>query len=287
MSPYKNFLSATKAYFNSVSSLKFLLSSHIYVFALGGLLYVLGVFIPGLYLYDLLTCVGGIIMFAGLILTFIDEDMMALVITSGAISLLSLIAWVVKLFTGYFYLMLFFGPFIYFLIFGAIAIIVAVKSEKFKQMREAAAARPLPGTIICPRCGVAIPPEAGFCPSCGTPKPAPQQYAPPVAQQPYAPPAAPQQYAAPPASQQQYAPPAAQQYTPPVQPEPPKQSVPETPVQPEPPKQSVPEPPVQPEPPQQSAPEPPVQPAASTHCAVCGIELPAGAKFCGKCGAKQ
>ncbi|MDD5016722.1 MAG: hypothetical protein PHO15_01320 [Eubacteriales bacterium] len=310
MSPYKNFLNAAKAYLNSVPFLKFLLSSYIYVFGLGGLLYLLGAFF-GYGVSNFMSPIGIILMYAGLVLTIVQEDVITLLITSGVISIGSLIAWIVALagtaygFSVYGYNYGFsigggfsFGPFLYFLIFGAIAVLVLVKSEKLKQMRAEAQARAqvqaqaqaqaqaqmrtqAAGTA-CPRCGAFIPVTAGFCPSCGAPKPV-QQYAPPT--------------------QPQYTPPVQPQPAPPVQPQPapPVQPQPAPPVQPRPapPVQPQPAPPVQPRPapPVQPQPAPPIQPvtvsseentqAASTKCIVCGEELPLDAKFCGKCGSKQ
>ena len=254
MSPYKSFIAATKNYFQSVAFLKFLLTASIFIFAAGGLFYLLGLFIWSV--YDALVCIGSILIWAGLLLSIIKEDVMTIAISSGVISLGSLVGWIVKLVGGgysYFGIALggggfSFTPFIFFLIFGAIAVIVFIKAEKFKSMRAASAAA-RPAGMPCPRCGNIVPFGSGFCPACGTPAP---QYAPPQ----------PPQYAAP--QPPQYAPP--QQPIPPVPPAAPAAPVPPaTPV----PAESVP-----------SAP-------TTKKCGSCGAELPLDAVFCGKCGAKQ
>lgn len=183
MSPYKAFLNNTRQYFNTNGFLRFLLTAYIFVFALGGLFYLLGAFI--LSLFEPFIVISTILMYAGLILTVLREDMMTLVITSGVISLGSLIAWILGLavYNGIFFV----TSFLYFLIFGALAVIVFLKAEKFKQMRAASAARAQMAGIACPRCGSFIPMNAAFCPSCGAQNPAMQQYAAPVQPQ-YAPP---------------------------------------------------------------------------------------------------
>ncbi len=297
MSPYKSFLSAAKTYFNSVPFLKFLLSAYIYVFAAGGLFFVIGVFLPvtAFVLRDFLTCIGGIIAFGGLILTLFAEDDLTLVITSGSIGFLSFVAWIWKMisagsFWGYSVGgVFFFEPLIYFLIFGGIATLTFIKSEKFKQMREESAARAqATAGVPCPRCGAVIPNTAGFCPACGLPRPVqPQQ--PPV--QPQQPPVQPMQ---PPVQPMQ---PPVQPMQPPVQPmQPPVQPAqppvppvqpPVPPVQPmQPPVQPV-QPPVQPPvPPVQPEPEPSVQ-SEQPKCVGCGADIVPGAVFCGKCGTKQ
>ncbi len=252
MSPYKSFIAATKNYFQSVAFLKFLLTASIFIFAAGGLFYLLGLFV--LAVYDALVCIGSILIWAGLLLSVIKEDVMTIAISSGVISLGSLVGWIVKLVGGvysYFGIALggggfSFTPFIFFLIFGAIATLVFIKAEKFKSMRAASAAA-RPAGMPCPRCGNIVPFGSGFCPACGTP--APQ----------YAPPQPPPQYAAP---QPQYAPP--QQPVPPTAPVPP--AVPTAPI----------------------VPAEPVPSAPTTKkCGSCGAELPLDAVFCGKCGTKQ
>ena len=279
MSPYKSFIAAAKTYLESVPFLKFLLSAHIYVFSLGGLIFLLGSFIGGL--YDVFTCIGGIIVFAGLLLTLVKEDMLTLIIASGSLAFASLIAWIVGLVAFNLFGVIFFRwhPFLYFLIFGAIAVIVFVKSEKFKQMRVEAATRneqmrteaAARAMIPCPRCGAGIPRAAGFCPNCGAPSPA-MQYAPPS----YAPPAGQPTYA-PPAGQ--YAPPPYPPYAPPAAPYAPPPFVPAEPAAPAPPVE-----PVVPKPEEAVSAEP--APAVK-HCVSCGAELPVEAVFCGKCGTKQ
>jgi ribosomal protein L40E len=220
-------------------------------------------------------------MLAGLLLTIIKEDMIVLISVSGAISIGSLVAWIINLagrsysVSAYGYSLNYgtygyftFTPLFYFLLFGGIAVLVLIKSEKFKAMRSASAARAV--GVNCPKCGGFIPMASAFCAQCGTPNPGPAQYAPPAAPH-YAPPAAPQY--APPAAPQ-YAPPAAPQYAPPAAP---AEPVPAAPAMSEP----VLSEPVVSEP---AAMEP--APAANL-CKNCGVELPAGAMFCGKCGTKQ
>ncbi len=313
MSPYKSFISAAKTYLESIPLLKFLLNSYIYVFSLGGLLFLLGSFIP--IIYAPFTFIGGIIVYAGLLLTLVKEDMLTLVIASGSLSFVSLVAWIVGLIAYSWGPYMFFGsfrwqPFFFFLIFGAVAVIVFVKSESFKQMRAQAAVRNMTN---CARCGTSMPKTAGFCPNCGTPNPA-TQYAPPVP--PYAPPAGPQSYAPPagpyapttyqpytPPAAPPYAPPAASPYAPPMPPPfvPAEQAVTAPPAAPAEPEEIVPPaapaepeeivPPaaaVEPEEPAQT-PYIPAEPAlpAVKQCINCGAQLPAGAVFCGKCGTKQ
>lgn len=257
MSPYKSFIAATKNYFQSVAFLKFLLTASIFIFAAGGLFYLLGLFVWSV--YDAFVCLGSILIWAGLLLSVIKEDVMTIAISSGVIALGSLAGFIAKLAAGgYSYLGISIGinfpftPFLFFLIFGAIATIVVIKSEKFRSMRAAsAAARPV--GLPCPRCGNSVPFGSGFCPACGAPAP---QYAPP--QQP--------QYAAP--QPPQYAPP--QQPIPPVPPVPP--AAPAAPV-----------PPAAPVVPAESVPSAPT----TKKCGSCGAELPLDAVFCGKCGTKQ
>ncbi len=191
MSPYKKFLAAANEYFESVPALKFLLSIYIVVFAVGGLLFLVGSFVA-----SFLICIGTVLMLAGLLLTIIKDDMMTLAIASASIAFLSLVAWILWLAGAFtFGLPIFlFDPLFYFLAFGAIAVVVFLKSEKFRDMRAASAK---PAGIPCPKCGGIIPLSASFCPQCAAPNPGPPQYAPPAAPQ-YAPPVAPQ-----------YAPPAA------------------------------------------------------------------------------
>ena len=255
MSPYKSFIAATKNYFQSVAFLKFLLAASIFIFAAGGIFYLLGMFI--LSVYEAFVCFGSILIWAGLLLSIIKEDVMTIAISSGVIAVGSLVGWIIKL-VGTSYLgfaiggFFTFTPLLFFLIFGAIAIVVFIKAEKFRSMRAAAAAA-RPQGLPCQRCGNLVPFGSGFCPACGAPAP---QYAPPQPPPQYAPP----QYAAP-----QYAPP---------QP-PPPYAPPVAPV-----------PPVAPAPP--AAPAEPVQEAPATKaCVTCGAQLPIDAVFCGKCGTKQ
>jgi RNA polymerase subunit RPABC4/transcription elongation factor Spt4 len=294
MSPYKKLMVAAREYMESNSFLKFLLSAHIYVFALGALIFVLGSFIGAI--YDPFTCLGAILVFGGLLVTIISEDVLTLIITSGALSVTCLTAWVVGLVVnpwdgilsefgirGYGIGSFRFQPFFYFLIFGAIAIIVLIKSDKLKQMRAEAAAR---ASVPCARCGGAIPRAASFCPVCGAPNPT-MQYAPPSGQ-PYAPPTPPPY--APPAGQP-YAPPAPPPYAPPV-------GQPYTPPAPPPYAPPAPPPYAPPAPPAEPIAEPDAEPvvqeelsapaeAEGKKCVNCGVDLPAGAVFCGKCGTKQ
>ncbi len=190
MSPYKTFLNNTRQYFNSSGFFKFLLSGYIFIFAIGGLLYLLGAFI--LQVYEVFAILGGILMYAGLILTLLREDMMTMVITSGVISLGSLIAWIIALvgssYYGYSTGRFMFGPLFYFLAFGTIAVVVFIRADKFKQMRAASATARAQAGIACPRCGAFVPTNAAFCPSCGAQNPAKQQYGPVQTPPPQAPP---------------------------------------------------------------------------------------------------
>ncbi len=257
MTPYKNFTNAAKDYFNSVPFLKFLLTFNMLVFGAGGFFYLVGAFV--MVAASFVSTIGIILMYAGLLLTLIKEDIMTLIITSGIIALGSLIAFIITLisFGGYGYGYVawvgrgWFEPFFYFLAFGAIVALVMIKSEKFKQIRAASAAKAqATAGVACPNCGAFIPSSSAFCPNCGAPNTIGQQPVPPAAPQ-AAPPVQPQ--AAPPQAPQAapQAPPAA----PPVQPA-------------------------------ASAPEQSAAPAGAK-CVSCGADLPPGAVFCGKCGAKQ
>ena len=278
MSPYKSFISSAKQFLSSNGFLKFLLSARIVVFALGGLFYLLGIFLINIRgagavsVYDAFTCLGVVLMLAGLLLNTIAEDSMTIMIVSGSVSVASLAAWIVLLARSYPFLL---TPLFYFLSFGAICLLMLLKAEYFVKMRTQAAARneqmraeaAARAMIPCPRCGAGIPQAAGFCPNCGVPNPAmqyaPPPYAPSAGQPPYAPPAG--QY--PPPPYPPYAPPAVP-YTQPVAPAEPA-AVPAEPA------------------------VAPAEPAAETaepvvkHCINCGAELPADAVFCGKCGTKQ
>jgi ribosomal protein L40E len=157
------------------------LSGYIFIFALGGLIYLLGAFIA--VLSDVFGVLGAILMYTGLILTVLREDMMTMVITSGVISLGSLVSWIISLAGGGNYMgfgipgHFVFSTLFYFLAFGAIAIVVFVRAEKFRQMRAASAqARAQMAGISCPRCGAFVPMNAAFCPACGVQNPAMQQY---------------------------------------------------------------------------------------------------------------
>ena len=283
MSSYKSFMSVAKTYAESTPFLKFLLSARIVVFALGGLLYVLGIFLINIMsngsvsLYDAFTCVGVVLMLTGLLLNMAADDAMTIVIVSLSISVVSLVAWIVLLARSFPF---FLTPLFYFLAFGAVCLVTFLKAERFVKMRAEAAAR---STVFCPRCGTGLPIAAAFCPNCGTPNPM-TQYAPPAAPYapsaaPYAPPAAPY---APPAAP--YAPPAAT-YAPPVAPYAPpvewepahaEPQVVQSEAYAEPTIETV-----EPEKPEVSV------AAADRYCLNCGAELPPEAAFCGKCGTRQ
>jgi len=318
MSPYKSFISSAKEYLNSNGFLKFLLSARIVVFALGGLFYLLGIFLinirgaGAISVYDAFSCLGVVLMLAGLLLNFVAEDSMTIMIVSGSVSVASLVAWIVLLARSYPFLL---TPLFYFLAFGAICLLMFLNAEYFVKMRAEAAARneqmraeaAARAMIPCPRCGAGMPNSAGFCPNCGAPNPAiqyaPPTYAPPAGQQPYAPPAG--QYA--PTTYQPYTPPAAP-YAPtptPYAPPAPPLYVPAEPAAsvqaPEPAAPEEPVPPIASAEPEEPAPTafvpgepaafvpPPVAVSAPAvkQCISCGAELPAGAVFCGKCGTKQ
>ena len=138
MTPYKSFINAAKAYFNSVPFLKFLLTASIFVFGIGGFFYLLGAFV--LVAAPFISTIGIVLMYAGLLLTLIKEDIMTLVMTSGVIAVGSLAAFITSIvsFGGYGGFAAWIGrgwfePFFYFLAFGAITALVFIKSEKFKQ----------------------------------------------------------------------------------------------------------------------------------------------------------
>jgi hypothetical protein len=103
MTPYKNFISAAKAYMNSVPFLKFLLTMSIVVFGVGGFFYLIGAFV--MVAASFTSTIGIILMYAGLLLTLIKEDIMTLVITSGVIAVGSFVAVIVTIFSfgGYGY----------------------------------------------------------------------------------------------------------------------------------------------------------------------------------------
>ena len=201
MSTYKNFLNAARLHCSSSALLRFLLSGRAVIFALGGLFYLLGAFLinldssAGYAIYDAFTAIGIILAVIGVIFCIIADDAMALVVISSIISAGALAAWIVLLArdrVGYF----FFAPLFYFLLFGTIILVTVFKSEKFKEMRAAAAARSQMAVIPCPKCGAFMPMMSSFCPSCGNQSPI-VRYAPPAQPQ-YTPPVQPQ-YAPPPA----------------------------------------------------------------------------------------
>lgn len=257
MSPYKNFLNAAKDYFNSVPFLRFLLTAGIFIFGLGLICYVLEFFI---FAYTILSSIGRILMFAGVLLLVIKQESLALVITSGVASLGCLAGWIYYLVPKYAMGLIIgsyfhFESFLYFIGFASITVFTLIYADKFKQMRAASAAARAqfqPQGIACPQCGAFVPVMAGYCPQCGSKNPVQAQYAAPV--------------------QPQYAPP---QYTAPVQPQ---YAAPAPP----------PPPPVQPQPePLEATPVAEPEQAAVPKCNSCGSELAPGAAFCGKCGAKQ
>ena len=143
MTPYKNMIESAKAYLSSTPFLQFLLTAGVYIFALGALFYIIDLFV---YTYMILSGLGRVLMFAGLLLTLIKKEDLALVIISGVVALACLIGWIIALVgTSYMGIRLggsfAFEPLLYFLGFGAIALFTGLKSEKFKQMRAEAAAR--------------------------------------------------------------------------------------------------------------------------------------------------
>lgn len=211
MTTYKSFMNAARVHFSSSPFLRGLVSGHLVVFIFGAVAYLLGAFLINLRetsafsCYDSLTAVGIVFAIIGLGLSVLADDAMGIVIVSSVISVGALVAWILILVTGG-YIPFTIGPLFYCLVFAAVATVAGVKSEKFKQMRAAAAARAQMAVMPCPNCGAFVPMNAAFCPNCGAQKPV-VQYAPPVQYQ--APPvqyqAAPVQYQAAPV---QYAPPA-------------------------------------------------------------------------------
>ncbi len=287
MSPYQKFLAAVKEFFSSHPALKVVFSLYLVIFAAGGFFFLLGTFFIGGW-GEMSICIGTFLMLIGLLLTLFNEDMMALVFTSGVIALVSLVSWVLNLVGvlyvggyGYVYINFTLTPLFYAGLFGFVAIITSIKSKKF---HASFSAMGKPSGVPCPKCGATIVPGAAFCPQCGAPAPAPVQYAPPVPPQygaPYAPQPAPQaapQYAPPVPPQPVYAPQPAPQYAPPVPPQ----------YAPQPAPQPVPQP-VAPEASEPALSEPAATDSApaTKPCVNCGAELPAGAMFCGKCGSKQ
>lgn len=222
MSTYKNLLNAARVHFSSSPFLRVLLSAHLAVFIFGAVAYLLGAFLINLQAmsclswYDSLTSVGIVFVLIGLVLSVIADDAMGVVIVSSVLSVGALVAWIVILVSDNivkYYGAFFFGPLFYFLIFGTIAVVTGIKSDRFKQMRAAAAMRAQQMSVMpCPKCGALVPIAAPFCPACGAQKPM-MQYAPPMYQAPQP------QYAVP--VQPQYAPQAAPMAppAPPVQPE--------------------------------------------------------------------
>jgi hypothetical protein len=201
MSTYKNFLNAARLHCNSSGLLRFLLSGRAVIFALGGLFYLLGAFLinldnvtTGYAIYDAFTAVGVILAVIGVIFCIVADDAMAQVVISSVISAGALAAFIVLGATGKFEFIFYFGPLFYFLVFGAIVLITVLKSEKFKEMRAAAAARAQVAVIPCPKCGAFMPMMSSFCPTCGAQSPV-IRYAPPAQPQ-YAPPVQPQAYPA-------------------------------------------------------------------------------------------
>lgn len=279
MDAIKNSLKSVRASFDSIPFLKFMVKAGVYVFAAGGLLWLVAGFIPGaFFLKTLFATLGRVAIVAGLLFAVLNEEELILMIASAAISVGALVVGIVEIAAGIFrgYLPSFESWF-FFLLFGGLAALVFIFGDKMKEYREkakqnaqvraaqqaaaqqaAAAQRAQQVQLIeCPNCKGPVPINVQFCSNCGAPNPAMQyQQAPPVPQAPPpAPPAAPPE-----------APPAA----PVADTSAPLEAAPAaapTPV----------------------APAPPEAPAAPVvkRCPACGTELNANAAFCGQCGAKQ
>ena len=262
MDAIKNSLKSVKSVFEGVPFFKVMLMAGVYIFAGGGLLWLISAFLPVIYgayfIKTLLASFGRVAIFVGLGFAAVKSEDLFVLITSAAISVGALVAALVEIIAyGYSN----FELWLYFLLFGGVAALVMIFGDKFKEMKAAAqqraqeraaqqaaaqaAAAKQVQLIECPNCKGPVPINAKFCPNCGAPNPA-MQPAPPAAPTP--PPAAP-------------AP---------------------TPEAPE-------APPVAPAPEASPAPEAPAAaPAPETKaCSACGAQIPASSAFCGQCGAKQ
>ncbi len=281
MDAIKNSLKSVKSVFEGVPFLKVMLTAGVYIFAGGGLLWLISAFLPVIYgayfIKTLLASFGRVAIFVGLGFAAVKSEDLFVLITSAAISVGALIAALVEVIAyGYSN----FELWLYFLLFGGVAALVLIFGDKFKEMKAAAqqraqeravqqaaaqqaaaqqaaaqaAAAQQVQLIECPNCKGPVPINAKFCPNCGAPNPALQQQAPPVAPTP--PPAAP---AAP-------APVAPAPEAPPAAPTPAQEAPPAAPAQE----------------------APPAAPAPETKaCSACGAQIPASSAFCGQCGAKQ
>ena len=276
MDAIKNSLKSVKSVFEGVPFFKVMLMAGVYIFAGGGLLWLISAFLPVIYgayfIKTLLASFGRVAIFVGLGFAAVKSEDLFVLITSAAISVGALVAALVEIIAyGYSN----FELWLYFLLFGGVAALVMIFGDKFKEMKAAAqqraqeraaqqaaaqaAAAQQVQLIECPNCKGPVPINAKFCPNCGAPNPTMQQ----------APPAAPTP------------PPAAPTASP---------AAPEAPPAPAPTPEAPEAPPVAPAPEAPpAAPEaPPAAPAPETKaCSSCGAQIPASSAFCGQCGAKQ
>jgi len=293
MNAIKDSLKSLRASFETVPFLKFMVNAGVYIFAAGGLLWLLAGFIPAvtygfgygaLFFKSLLATLGRVLIVAGLFCAVLKREELISMIVCAAISVGALViaileAAALRYFPG-------FEAWFFFLLFGGLAVLIFLMGDKMKEFRtqakqnadaraqqraaaqaaaaqvaaQQAAAQQQVQLIECPNCKGPVPINVPTCPNCGAPNPAMQyqQQAPPQA----------------PPAPAQAAPPQAPPMAPPVQ----ASQAPPAPQAPE-----APEVPETPDIPDVPAPEA----QATKKCVACGAELSANAAFCGQCGAKQ
>jgi RNA polymerase subunit RPABC4/transcription elongation factor Spt4 len=262
MEALKNTIRVARANFENVAFLKFLTVAGIYIFAGGGLLWLIAGFLPMnpsvYFVKTLLAANGRLLLAIGLFFAVVKGDELLLMIFSAVISFGAFVMMIVELAAFGYYAE--FESWLFFVLFGGLVALVIIFGDKFKQMRAdakanaaARAAAQQVQLIACPNCGGPVPFTAKFCPNCAAPNPAQVHQAQQTqlvacsncgAQMPSAAKFCPN-CAAPNPAQAQQAPAA-----------------------------------------KPAAPKKAVKPADKA-CVNCSEKIPASAAFCGKCGAKQ
>ena len=160
MSSIEKMIPSVRDFFSENTFLKKMLNLSAFIFAAGLILYVLGIFIADY--FEPLTAVAIILIWAGLLLSLVKEDMNTSVMISVGISLASIIGWIYLFNTDDFYL----TPLLYFLIFTSISILIIKNSVKFAKFRSRFSGS---AGKTCKGCGKQLLPDNNFCLSCGAP----------------------------------------------------------------------------------------------------------------------